>query len=56
MKKKKIFQGRFTKNFYNRKNFKVVFQITINNLKQIILKKDEAIENVLMEKKRVQTY
>ena len=37
------------KAFQNRKDLEVVFQITIDNLKQIILKKDEAIQNFLME-------
>ena len=41
---KNIFQRRFQKAFQNRKDLEVVFQITIDNYKQIILKKNEAIQ------------
>ena len=43
-KKNKMFQGRFPKSLQKRKNFEVVFQITIGDLKPIILKKDEEIQ------------
>ena len=46
---KNIFQRRFPKSLANRKDLEVVFRKTIDNLKQIILKKDEAILNFLME-------
>ena len=49
MKKKHILKRIPKKDFQNRKDLEVGFQITIDNLKQIILKKDEAIHNFLKE-------
>ena len=46
---KAYFKEDSQKAFQNRKYLEVVFKITIDNLKQIILKKDEAIQNFLME-------
>ena len=46
---KKILQRYFQKSFQNSKDLEVVFKITIDNLKQILLKKDEAIQNYLIE-------
>ena len=46
MKKKKKY---FKEDSQNRKDLEVVFQITIDDLKQPILMKDEAIENFVME-------
>ena len=48
-KKKKNFTEDSPKAFQNRKDFEVVFQITIDDLKQLILMKDEAIHNFVME-------
>ena len=42
--KKTYFKEDFQKAYKNRKDLEVVFQIKIDDLKQIILKKDEAIQ------------
>ena len=52
-KEKHISKKMPKKTLQNRKYLEVVFQITIDNLKQI--KKDEAIQNFLMEIKKIQT-
>ena len=51
-KKKNIFQEDSPKAFQNRKDSEVVFQITFNNFKQILLMKDEAIHKNFMEIKK----
>ena len=44
------------KAFQNRKDLEVVFEITIDYLKLIILKKDEAIKKFVDGNKQIQTY
>ena len=48
-KTKYILLNIHTKKNLKRKGLEVVLQITIENLKQIMLKKDKAIQNFLME-------
>ena len=47
--KKKNCKDNSQKAFQNSKDLEVVFQITINDLKQITLKKDEELQNFLMK-------
>ena len=48
-KKKTYFTEYSQKAFQNRKDLEVVFKITIDDLNQLILMKDEAIHNFVME-------
>ena len=54
--KKTYFKEDSQKAFQNRTDLEVVFKTTIDDLKQIILKKDEAIPNFLMEINKQKTY
>ena len=56
-KKKKIyFKEDCQKAFQNRKDLEVVFQIRFDDLKQIILIKDEAIQFFFDGNKQIQMY